>query len=145
MPEQILDAARDFRIGSEMLALRFGQTVFPLRSTIVTGAFSIELYIKFLMAVNNVAVAKKHDLAKLYVNLPSAVQQRVAVAYEGNGSVEQALGQFKGVFVDWRYVFEKQDTALSLNWRDFRLLGNAFELAAAAQDPRKSAAASAAV
>jgi hypothetical protein len=44
----VFDAAYDFLIASKILEEKFGQKVFPLRSTIVNTAFSVELYLKYL-------------------------------------------------------------------------------------------------
>lgn len=132
--QHILDSARDFRTGSAILASQFGQPVFPLRTTIIAAAFSIELYIKFLIAVNNITITKRHNLAVLYGLLPVSVQQRVAIEYRGSVPVDQALATYKNVFIDWRYVYETQHQAFTLNWRDLQHLVDALEVVAAAED-----------
>lgn len=113
--ERILHAARDFRIASEILKGRFGQPVFPLRSTIVTMAFSIELYLKYLTSCANIKIEREHDLLKIYNKLPASIKDDITATFKGPRPIPDILEDFKMLFVDWRYIYDKQDRAISIN------------------------------
>lgn len=112
--KRILDAARDFRIASEMLRSKFGEPIFPLRSTVVTIAFSIELYLKYLAASVGLEI-KGHDLNVLYMKLPEDMRTRIASQFCGSRPIVDILQDYRNIFVDWRYIYEKQDSSFSIN------------------------------
>ena len=112
--QRILDAASDFWISSEILWSQSGQQIFPLRSTIVTTAFAIELYLKFLSSIYGVD-AWGHGLLSLFQKLPKQLKVEIRLNYKGKGTVEEALEEYKNLFVDWRYIFQKQDSCFSLD------------------------------
>jgi hypothetical protein len=112
--KRVLDAARDFKIGSDILRAKFGETIFPLRTTIVTTAFSIELYLKYI-ALHFGLEIRGHDLNKLFSQLPVDLQKTIRENYSGIGSFSDTLLRNKSLFVDWRYIYEKQDQVFSVN------------------------------
>jgi hypothetical protein len=112
--KRILDAARDFKITSKILTSRFGGVVFPIRSTIVTTAFPIELYLKYLAAHEGV-VARGHDLNALYMKLSKNLKDKIDSKFDGTRSVSNILQEYKNLFVDWRYIYEKQDGSFGVS------------------------------
>jgi HEPN domain-containing protein len=117
----IFDAARDFRIGSGMLAERFGPGVFPLRTTVVTSAFSVELYLKCLLLLTTGKVPKLHKLAELHDALLPETKDLANAKYHAiaphSGQLRDALAEHNDTFVEWRYLFERQDKPFTLNYR----------------------------
>ena len=127
--KHVFDAANDLRIGSEILESKFGEPVFPVRSTVVTAAFSAELYLKCLLYVSGKDVPrgrKGHDLKMLYETLGSDLQQMVESNFKATNHGTQAIldlmEEFKNTFNDWRYIYEKQATAFRLNYKPLRAL-----------------------
>ena len=105
--KHVFDAANDLRIGSEILASKFGGPVFPLRSTIVTAALSAELYLKCLLYISDHSrVHKGHDLKILYKSLGKDLQQKIEsnfrVADRGTQSISDLMEEFSKTFIDWR-------------------------------------------
>jgi len=120
----VFDTANDLRIGSEILGSKFGESVFPLRSTVVTAAFSAELYLKCLLYVSGKDVPRGregHDLKILYKALGSGIQQKIESNFKGinhgTQTVLDLMEEFKNTFNDWRYIYEKQATAFLLNYK----------------------------
>lgn len=131
--KHIFDAANDLRIGSKILANKFGEPVFPLRSTIVTAAFSAELYLKCLLYVSDKDVPRGsagHDLKILYQNLGKDLQQKIESnkgADCGTQSISDLMEELRNTFGDWRYIYEKQGNTFSLNFRALRGLVQALD------------------
>lgn len=125
----ILDAARDFRIGASMLEAHFGERVFPLRSTVVALAFSIELYLKYLSARATGQPAWGHDLTALYRALPGSIHDLIGRHYRRAAPIMAVLEANKTVFEDWRYIYEKQDSVFSLDFESLRALSAALDAA----------------
>ena len=120
----VFDAANDLRIGSEILNSKFGETVFPVRSTIVTAAFSTELYLKCLLFVSGKDIPRGrqgHNLKILYKALGSGLQQKInkkfKAANQGSQTILDIMDDFKNTFTEWRYIYEKQDTEFFLNYK----------------------------
>ncbi len=120
----IFDAANDFRIASEILESRFGQKVFPLRSTIVTTAFSAELYLKCLLNIEKNNNSNGHSLKDLYQKLGNNLRMKIEANYKNASSTKKqtkdVLDECKDIFVDWRYIYEKQNSAFSIDFRALR-------------------------
>ena len=132
--KHIFDAANDLRIGSEILESKFGQSVFPLRSTIVTAAFSAELYLKCLLYISGKDVPRGregHDLKVLYEALESDLQQKIESNFKdtnhGTQPMLDLMDEFKNTFNDWRYIYEKQATAFLINYKALCVLVQALD------------------
>jgi hypothetical protein len=123
--QHILHAARDSRSASARLGS--GPDPGPIRSVVVTAAFSAELYIKYLSFKSRGLYDRGHDISVLFAALPDDVRRDVASAYRGGGSVESTLLTMRGVFLDWRYIFEHQHASFSLSLADLRALVEALE------------------
>ncbi|KWO59950.1 hypothetical protein [Burkholderia territorii] len=85
---------------------------------VVNIAFAIELYLKTLGQVHG-ATLKGHDLLKLFDALPAAAHAAIDAAapaataqsvLDGQPTVRECLAQLNGVFVEWRYLYEKSDS-----------------------------------
>lgn len=127
--KHVFDAANDLRIGSEILESRCGEPVFPLRSTVVTAAFSAELYMKCLLYVSGRDVPRGrdgHDLKILYEALGPDLHQKIESNFKAGNhdaqTVPALIEEFKDTFNDWRYIYEKQSVAFSLNLKSLRAL-----------------------
>jgi len=129
-PQWVLDAARDFRIASQMLGAQFGQTYWPLRSTVMCAAFSAELYLKYLAVGTTGDLEREHDLRKLYDALPEGVRILVATKYQGQRPLLDVLSEHRATFVEWRYIFEKQSGAFGLDCNSLIALCSALDAAA---------------
>jgi HEPN domain-containing protein len=126
----ILDAARDFRIGSAKMGSPFEGGVFPLRSAVVTLAFSIELYLKYLAARTLGAPVKGHDLSYLFGALPQTVRDAVGTHYAHSRPITEVLAAHKDAFIEWRYIYEQQAGHFSLDIQSLRLINEALEATA---------------
>ena len=117
-------AARDFQTGSGILADRFGRAVFPLRSTVVTAAFSVELYLKCLLRLTAGTIPKSHKLVDLHDALPTDTKDLVKAQYgqvaPKSGGFRDVLLEHNATFVEWRYLFEKQSETFALDYQPLR-------------------------
>ena len=127
---RLLDAARDFQIGSQLLAAQSGQAAFPLRSTIVTRAISIELYLKYLdVKSTGRSALRTHDLEALYVRLAPATRNLIDQHYRHAQPIRNVLRTYKDIFEDWRDLYEHQGNDLLLDWEGLEGVGAALEAA----------------
>lgn len=133
-PRHVFDAANDLRIGSEILESKFGQPVFPLRSTVVTSALSAELYLKCLLYISGKDVPrgrKGHDLKVLYQCLENNLQQQIVSNFKSTNHDPQEIlvliDEFKDTFTDWRYIYERQMSIFLLNFKALRAFVQALD------------------
>lgn len=123
-PKHIFHAASDFRTGSRILDQRFGQPIWPIRATVVTGAFAAELYLKCLLLLTTNVIPRVHKLVDLYDNLPPEMRKGVEAHYQsihpGGGAIRDVFVTHNATFVDWRYIFEKQDGPFGLDFATLR-------------------------
>ena len=122
--KHIFDAASDFQIGSSILGEQFGQPIWPLRATVVTGAFAAELYLKCLLELASIAIPKVHRLTDLYELLPPDKRITVNAQYKkihsDGGDILDVLVAHDATFVDWRYIFDKQHEGFCLDFGTLR-------------------------
>ena len=114
-----------------MMGNPFDQRVFPLRSAVVTLAFSIELYLKYLAAKTLGQPGKGHDLSELYRSLPQSVRDLVNTHYKHSRPIGDVLEAHKDAFIEWRYIYEKQHGSFALDFQSLRLISEALEATAA--------------
>lgn len=79
----------------------------------VNFAFSIELYLKLLLFLANKELSNEHNLLKLFKRLvevaPNAIDKIVEhyPRSENRDEFIVHISEVKSVFIDWRYVYEK--------------------------------------
>ena len=80
---------------------------------IVNGAFSIEISLKALLAINHIEYGKEHNLVVLFMQLPDSFQAELlghlfekAPEYNDVQKSVDELLLISNAFVDWRYAFE---------------------------------------
>jgi hypothetical protein len=95
---------------------RKGVSVAPF---VVNAAFSIELYLKALVAKHGAKPPKGHELVKLFAKLPAAASAEIENviprcaanrALEGSPNFKAYLEELNDAFVEWRYCFELERT-----------------------------------
>lgn len=120
----LFDAAQDFETGSRILAEQFGRRILPLRTTVVTLAFAVELHLKCLLRFTAGAIPRSHKLVDLYDALPTEAKDLARAKYHAiapqAGELRDVLLEHNETFVEWRYIFERQDRAFSLDFQPLR-------------------------
>ncbi len=107
------NVARAFR-GSytALMEYQFARDALALRTVpgIVCGAFSVELYLKCLLALEGKDV-RKHEPSVLFGSLAADVRRHV-VKHFGlpEPEVERLMERLDGAFEGWRYVHERSRT-----------------------------------
>jgi len=85
-----------------------GQIEFFIVPAVVNLAFSIELYLKFLLAKNETPDSTDHNLSKLFDLLDSTIQQEIIdLADYDKDEFELLLSKHTEAFVEWRYIHER--------------------------------------
>lgn len=80
----------------------------------VCAAFAIELYFKAIIALEGGGV-KGHDLSDLFSSLSKNSQLSLITHCSVTESIfTQKLKGISGGFVEWRYIFEKQETIIDV-------------------------------
>lgn len=87
---------------------------------IVNGAFSIELYLKYIISISTKKyTSEEHNLKRLFKMLARHDQDYMKNRIEGNllhcGSFNKCLHGISNSFVYWRYIHEKRDFGFGLN------------------------------
>ncbi len=76
---------------------------------IVNFAFSIELYLKYLLIKNGAGFKKVHKLFDLFNLLNTDIKQEIIKSTTYNqAEFELLLEQHTNAFIDWRYLHEKK-------------------------------------
>ncbi|WP_153003655.1 hypothetical protein [Aureimonas ureilytica] len=79
--------------------------------SIVNIAFAIELYFKCMLKESSLK-AHGHELKKLFRDLPEPIKSKVAAEYKirtghDRNSFNSDLNNYSNMFVEWRYLYEK--------------------------------------
>lgn len=86
---------------------------------VVNASFALELYLKALAEAHGTRIKKVHDLDALFNKLPEAARARLrqsvqevlaARAVQGFTDLPQAFGAMRKSFVEWRYLYERDQT-----------------------------------
>jgi HEPN domain-containing protein len=84
-----------------------GQIEFFIVPAVVNLAFSIELYLKFLLAKNETP-SRGHKLLALFDSLDSTIKQEIIdLSDYDKDEFESLLSKHTEAFVEWRYVHER--------------------------------------
>ncbi|MDD2714485.1 MAG: HEPN domain-containing protein [Candidatus Wallbacteria bacterium] len=83
----------------------FGMLMVP---GVVNYAFSIELYLKYLLVKNNQS-SKGHELIKLFTMLDSSMRQEIInLTKYSNSDFDDLFSKHSNGFVEWRYIHEQE-------------------------------------
>lgn len=77
----------------------------PLIAGVVCTAFSIELFLKFIISEKS-NPPRWHNLEALFNMLPPQTQEEVIGAMPSRESFHRSLKKVAKVFEEWRYVYE---------------------------------------
>lgn len=122
--------AKTFRMAAErcleMWKLPDGRIESPLVPAVVNLAFSIELYLKYLIAKKGTP-RKGHELAKLFAFLDTATQNEIITStnYQ-KAEFESLVNKHSDAFVDWRYLHD-EDVSRDVNIEFMRRLTYSIE------------------
>jgi hypothetical protein len=83
----------------------------PVSPALVCYAFSVELYLKLLHAINSGAAPRGHELAGLYSSLPIEIKTKLTAIY--GADIGAHIESVSSAFTEWRYLHEHE--ALSIN------------------------------
>ena len=110
----------------EQRPLTNGKIEFFIVPAIVNLAFSVELYLKFLLG-NNKTPIKKHELLDLFNMLdPSMKQDIIKLTRYDISEFELLLKEHSTAFVEWRYLHES-NTCKRVNLEFIIELANSIE------------------
>jgi hypothetical protein len=96
---------------------------------VVNAAFSAEMYLKCLQEIHG-EVAESHVLTALFKSLPNKVKDKINKAcknFESKYQIEQGilfkehLKSINNAFVNWRYIYEKNNEHVSIQQTIFVL------------------------
>ncbi|MFE0842420.1 hypothetical protein [Achromobacter insolitus] len=88
---------------------------------VVNAALALELYLKALAEAHGTRIKRLHELDRLYRALPDAARRRVEhevkaalliQPIEGFREVVDAFTAMRSSFVEWRYLYEREETDL---------------------------------
>ena len=108
----------------------FAYYAYPLS---VNAAFSCELFIKSLLALEETEYNRGHYLYDLYSLLSHNAKTRIKNRFSESGStedVEELVKAYNRAFVEWRYPFdpENDEKTLTIVWSDFLILCMALQI-----------------
>ena len=95
----------------EQRQLTNGQIESYVVPAIVNLAFSIELYLKFLLLAEKKTLKKTHRLLDLFNLLDSTTKQKIInLTKYDKDEFESLLSKHTEAFEDWRYIYEKNES-----------------------------------
>jgi hypothetical protein len=94
---------------------------------VVCHAFSLEVYLKFLLKISRNIESKEHDLKTIYKMLDESIRNEIEtkVGYE-RSIFENNIDLFKKAFIEWRYFYE-EGNAKVVNLEFVRKMGEVIE------------------
>jgi len=99
----------------EQRSLPNGQIEFFIVPAVVSLAFSIELYLKFLLAKNKTP-CRSHKLLDLFNSLDSTIKQEIIdLTNYDKDKFELLLSKHTEAFVEWRYIHEKNEKSINVD------------------------------
>ena len=139
-PQIIINTANSFFLAAdramEQRPLGSGQFQMLLVPAAVSTAFSVELYFKAIITLEN-GNAKGHDLSTLFKHISASSQAKLLAGLQlDQAAFEQRLGAISAVFVEWRYIFEQQSAYLDFQFLT-RLAREIKQVADAMASPRE--------
>ncbi len=119
-PTRIQYSGRSFLAGAnrcfEKRPLPDGKFEMPLQAAVVCLAFGVELCLKALLAREQ-KKATGHKLLALFNKLSTASQEEIASDLSLTlHDTRQKVGAISSVFEEWRYVYEKEELKLDLDF-----------------------------
>ena len=85
----------------------------PMSPAIVCFAFSVELYLKLLIAISTGTPPKNHKLDELFELLPADTRSNLVRIY-GSDDLPSHLKSVSSAFIDWRYQHEHETLAINV-------------------------------
>ena len=86
---------------------------------ISNGAFSMELYLKYLIILNRVKKIISHDFTYLFGLLDKGtneeLRKRISAKLDSHMSFDECLRGIDNAFTYWRYIHEKDNLGYGLN------------------------------
>ena len=81
-------------------------------AAVTLKALSVELFLKYISLKKRGDFKHVHDLSSLYDDLDSEVQKIISriETQEGISPIKGVIENHKDDFVEWRYIFENEDT-----------------------------------
>lgn len=117
--KSIYNIAHTFHLAAqrceEQRPLQNGKFEMLICPAIVNYAFACELYIKYLLQINGVEQCRKHKLTDLFGLLPETSQQEIRTKMN-TANFNQELNSISNAFVDWRYIYEKNNAFLHIDF-----------------------------
>jgi hypothetical protein len=110
--ETMIATARSFNQGAYRCNQSLPGDSYDARKLIVPAvvchAFSLEVYLKFLLKISMNIESREHDLKTLYMMLDESTRNEIEtkVGYEKN-IFENNIDLFKKAFIEWRYFYEE--------------------------------------
>jgi len=116
-PKSIFSSAESFYLGAKIILKSAEKQMMDPQSTtfqlpilpyITNMSFSLELYLKCLLEIENVNKPRTHDIAVLYSNLSNNIKSRVSNNVPRYRELEDSLEEISNAFEEWRYSYEKE-------------------------------------
>ena len=122
-PKSIFNSAESFYRGAKIILESAGKQMFDPNSTtfqlpilpcITNMAFSLELYLKCLFAIENVNIKRTHKIYDLY-KLSKKTKSEIAKNILEYKEFEKNLEEISNAFEEWRYSYEKEKLSIDIN------------------------------
>lgn len=124
---QIYQAAKQFSIGAGVIHkhTRIPDTMmFAIQPFVTCATFSLELYLKCILAIEGQTEVKGHKVAKLFEKISIGSKNGVLFFVRGAYAnlelpltfIEEHIRAMDNAFVDWRYLHEVKTASLDLQF-----------------------------
>jgi hypothetical protein len=116
-PKSIFDSAESFYLGAKIILKSAEKQMMDPQSTtfqlpilpyITNMSFSLELYLKCLLEIENINKPRTHEIAILYNKLSNNIKSKVSDNVPQYRKFEDSLKEISNAFEEWRYSYEKE-------------------------------------
>jgi hypothetical protein len=122
-PKSIFDSAESFYLGAKIILKSAEKQMMDTQSTtfqlpilpyITNMSFSLELYLKCLLEIENINKPRTHEIAILYNKLSNNIKSKLSNNVPRYREFEDSLKEISNAFEEWRYSYEKDKLSIDI-------------------------------
>lgn len=118
--QQMANAAKAFLLAAERcmeMRLVNGSQQMLAAPSVVNLALSVEIYMKCLLALNEIKIPKCHLLRDIFNKLPKNIKSEISSKMiKEISKLEQTISEMPDIFILWRYIYEQKTCSANIKF-----------------------------